>query len=106
MEYILEKCTNVTNENIQEIAEALFYSLSITQEQCDAIEQATQRQRDCDVWYKQRKGRLTASSFHNILTAKNPEKVATNLMENTDLSHVPAIKWWIDHEDDVGKSIF
>lgn len=57
-------------------------------------------QRDCDIWYKQRKGRLTASSFHNILTAKNPEKVATKLMENTDLSHVSAIKWGIDHEDD------
>ena len=32
MEYILEKCTNVTNENIQGIAKELFYSLSITQE--------------------------------------------------------------------------
>ena len=40
MEYILKKCTNVTNENIQEIAEELFYSLSITQERCDAIEEA------------------------------------------------------------------
>ena len=38
MEYILEKCTNVTNENIQEIAKELFYSLSITQEQCNAID--------------------------------------------------------------------
>ena len=35
MEYILEKCTNVANENIQEIAKELFYSLSITQEQCN-----------------------------------------------------------------------
>lgn len=53
MEYILEKYTNVTNENIQEIAEELFYSLSITEEQCNAIEQATRMQRDCDMWYKQ-----------------------------------------------------
>ena len=63
MEYILEKCTNITNENIQEIAKELFYSLSITQEQRNAIEQATRSQRDCDMWYKQQIGRLTASSF-------------------------------------------
>ena len=99
MEYISEKCTNVTNENIQETAKELFYSLSFTQEQCNAIEQATHRQRDCNNWYNQRKGRLTASSFHNVMTAKNPEKVATKLMENNDLSHIPAIKWGIDHED-------
>ena len=62
MEYILEKCTNITNENIQEIAKELFYSLSITQEQCEqAI--ATRSQRDYDMWYKQQIGRLTASSF-------------------------------------------
>ena len=53
MEYIVEKCTYVTNENIQEITKELFYPLSITQEQCNAIEQATRSQRDCDMWYKQ-----------------------------------------------------
>ena len=41
MDYI--KCTNVTNENIQETAKRLFHSSSFTWEYCNAIEQATRR---------------------------------------------------------------
>ena len=100
LEYILEKCTDVTNENVQEKAKELFYSLSATQEQCNAIEQTTRKQRDCDIWYKQQQGRLTVSSFHSILSMQYPDKVACKLLEKTDLSHVPANKWGIDHEDD------
>ena len=57
--------------------------------------------RDSDIWYQQWYGRLTASSFHSILTMKKQteSKVADRLLKNEDLSYIPAVKWGIDKED-------
>ena len=43
-------------------------SLHDTQEQCDIIEKVSRGQGDTTDWHEQRKGRITASVFHNVHT--------------------------------------
>ena len=90
------------DQNILGKAKHLFNSLHLQEEECAAVEQATRSQRENDIWYQQRQGRLTASSFHNILTMKkqtNPKVLIDRLLRIEDLSHIPSIKWGIDKED-------
>ena len=101
MEYFSQLCRNITDENVAEKAEQLFYELNITQEQCDAIESTMRRQRECDAWHHQCQGRLTASSFHNILNMKSktdPSNFLQRVLTREDLSHIPTIKWGIEKE--------
>ena len=102
IEYFSQLCRNVTDENVMEKAEQLFYELNITQEQCDAIESTTRRQRESDAWHHQCQGRLTASSFHSVLNMKSttdPSNFLQRVLTKEDLSHIPAIKWGIEKED-------
>ena len=104
MEYFSQLCRNITDENVAEKAEQLFYELNITQEQCDAIESTMRRQRECDAWHHQRQGRLTALSFHNILNMKSktdPSNFLQRVLPREDLSHIPTIKWGIEKEGTV-----
>ena len=43
-------------------------SLHLSQNQCDSIEKATRAQSQCTEWVEQRKGRITASKFHEVHT--------------------------------------
>ena len=80
-------------------------SLHFTQEQCDAIESL------CSEWVEQRKGRITASKFHevhtkvNTLMAGRKKVVKTNpliarIVHHQSLDNVPPIQWGKTHEKD------
>ena len=66
-------------------------------------------------WRQQRIGRITASNFHKVYTKtetimkkrKNAKKnsqysptVFDIINESEDISHLPQIKWGIEHEED------
>ena len=91
------------NQSLSERAKEIFRFLSFTQEDCDIIEKSTRLQRKCLEWHKQRKGRLTASVFHDVMVKKsqtNCESLVKKFLIKKDISHIPAIKWGIDHESD------
>ena len=48
--------------------ELLVELLHLSQNQCDSIEKATKAQSQCTERVKQRKGRITASKFHEVHT--------------------------------------
>ena len=50
-------------EDLQRKAIEIFMSISISPTECDAIETATQLQRDSEVWEAQRRGRITYLIF-------------------------------------------
>ena len=88
--------------NLLEKAKELFIAMKISDRECEAVELCTKQQRENDEWYLHRKGRITASSFHDVYVLKpqtDPKKLVSRLLRNKDLSHVPAVKWGIDHED-------
>ena len=94
-----KKCT-ITDE--ERTAKQAFYSLCLSEEDCSRIEYVTQDQRNSDEWYRQRQGRLTASNFHTVLSMQkqtNPITIAERLLSKCDVSHLPAVRGGINHED-------
>jgi len=88
--------------DIANTAKQLFYSLKLSKDECQSIEVATSMQRDSEEWFQQREGRLTASTFHNILNMRkqtDPTAVAKRFLNKQDLSHIPAIRWGISNEE-------
>ena len=76
--------------------------MTLSQHESALIEEATRNQRKCDEWYRQREGRLTASSFHDVLVRRNqsdPSALVKKLLTRKNLTFVPAIKWVIDSEE-------
>ena len=66
----------------------IFLNLSVTDEQSRTIELITRSQRQSSEWYNQRKGRITASSFHDVFEFKargNPKNLLKRLLSTQDL---------------------
>ncbi|XP_046864652.1 uncharacterized protein LOC124459175 [Xenia sp. Carnegie-2017] len=91
----------------------------ITKDQVKKIEQETRQQHSNPLWRKQRIGRITASNFHmvhtkteTIMKSKNASKkkpqysptVFKLVNESGNISHLPQIKWGVEHEKDGIKS--
>ena len=98
-----EEYRKMSSQSLSEKAKEIFRSLSYSQEQCDEIEKRTQLQRACPDWHKQRQGRLTASNFHDVLVKRkqsNCTSLLKKILSQKDISHIPAIRWGIEHEED------
>ena len=94
---------DMDDNSILNRAKEVFQGISITDEQAELIESATRAQRACSEWMKQRVGRLTASSFHDVFVRRDitdPEPLIKHIMgyDQSDLSSIPAIKWGIENE--------
>ena len=68
------------------------------------IELYTRKQRETNVWHEQRRGRTTASSFHDVFvrkaTSDTSALVNRFLTENENLGNfVPSVQWGIEKED-------
>ena len=75
--------------------------LSVTLEIQKAVEQKTKQQSKCPLWYELRKCRITLSNFGIVAKRKSAfESLAKQLTCNKQLahSHVPSLKWGVDHE--------
>ena len=97
-----EKYKCLKGEQLLIKAREVFQGITISESACEHIELQTCKQRECREWHEQRKGRITASSFHEILVFKsngNPQNIIRALLVEKDLSFVPAIKWGIEHEE-------
>ena len=102
MELFSKEAGVLSGPSLLKRAEEVFQSLTLTKSEAECIEKATKKQRDCTEWYKQREGRLTSSSFHDIYIRKkqsNPQVLVRRLLSKKNISTVPAIKWGIEHEE-------
>ena len=92
----------LNKEDLLRKAVEMFRSISFLDSECKAIEGSTRLQRNCEEWNIQRRGRITASSFHDVYVLKDgtsPESLCIRLLRPRDLSHITAIKWGIINED-------
>ena len=96
---------NMANDELEKEAEKLFCSLSISEKEAEALVNATIMHQASAQWKEQRNGHghLTGSIFHDIYVRKQstgPETLIKRVMgyEQSDLSHVPAIKWGVENE--------
>lgn len=93
----------LNKEDLLRKAIEVFRSLRFSDSECKAIEASTRLQRNSEEWGIQRRGRITASSFHDVYILKDstsPRSLCIQLLKHKDLSHIPAIKWGIDKEDE------
>ena len=85
-------------------------SLHLSQNQCDSIEKATRAQRQCTEWVQKRKGRISASKYHEVHTkvktimAGRKKVVKTKPLIARIVHHqslnVSAMQWGQAHEKD------
>lgn len=70
---------------------------------CNEVELRTRGQSDNKLWFEARKGRITASLFHDVLKRKestNPGKLVEKIIgENNEQLTTAAIKWGLKHEN-------
>jgi len=90
--------------------EGLFCEMTISDSEVSAIKEATVAQHDCVAWKEQRKGRLTASLFHDVFVRKpttDPVPLLKKVMgyEQSDLGHIPSIRWGVQNENDAREKI-
>jgi len=78
-------------------------SKKITKSQVLNLSMATKGQSNSAMWSAHRHGRVTASLVHRVLRMRDPASVVRAVMkyEAKDISHVPAIKWGLEHEAQV-----
>lgn len=91
----------LSEEDLLSKAAEIFKYLSLSDGECINIEASTRLQRNCNEWMMQRRGRITASSFHDVYALKrttSPIPLCNRLLNPKDLSMIPAIKWGNDNE--------
>ena len=75
-------------------------TLKCTEEQRTNLARDTETQSKSQLWFDQRKGRITSSLMHVVTHCRKPESAVKQVMRyNTrDISHIPAVKWGVDNE--------
>ena len=89
----------------------------MTNDEVRRVEIETRGQSGNEMWFDQTEGRITASNFHtyhtkmeSILKSRKRSKSTYTLLvfnilnKSDDISHLPQIKWGIEHEKDAIKS--
>ena len=56
----------MNEQELSKEAEKLFCAMTISDSEVSAVKETTIDQSDCAGWKEQRKGRLTASLFHEV----------------------------------------
>ncbi|XP_063078672.1 uncharacterized protein LOC134468728 [Engraulis encrasicolus] len=74
-----KKARDLSLAELQEQAEGIFDDLAVTEEQSDIVEEETQAQSKSRIWYDQRSGRVTGSTFR-AATRTDIRKPAVSLM--------------------------
>ena len=102
MDYFDSQYQKLDRTTLLARAKQIFLSMRASDCECRLVEQSTKQQRECDDWFIYRKGRITASSFHDVYVLKaqtDPKNLINKLLLSPNLSRIPEIKWGIDHED-------
>ena len=102
-----------------ELVRGFMESLTLREETQTAIERNARGQADNPLWFELRKGRITASKFHDVYTKVNSvvsnrsqteprtaPLVSKLIDRDENLDHLPAIKWGQEHENDALKSFY
>jgi hypothetical protein len=86
------------------LCEEVWRGYSVTTEQANYIELITRDQNVCQQWFEHRKGRVTASTAHDVYVRREstkPENLVKKILgyNSYDLSKTKAVRWGLDKED-------
>ena len=102
--FFSQKNKALNEAQLKEVCTSTFASMTITAEEADYLECSTKLQACSSLWFEHRKGRVTASKFAQVsrTQVEGSLSILKSVMQYTPslLSHVPAIKWGVKHEND------
>ena len=105
-----------TNKPVEETGPVFLESMQLNTAQRNMVEKCTRGQQSNDEWATQRCGRITALKLHDVHTKINSiiqkrgkkkihySSLVAQIVESNNISHLPAIKWGVAHENDAVKS--
>ncbi|KAI4803255.1 hypothetical protein KUCAC02_006806, partial [Chaenocephalus aceratus] len=83
----------------------VFEELNLTPEQCLLVEEKTRKQSRSRVWFEQRAGRVTASSFHEAAkTERSSSLIKIVCYPRSSQFSTEATRWGLQNEDTANKS--
>ncbi|KAK1904600.1 Exonuclease [Dissostichus eleginoides] len=83
----------------------VFEELNLTPEQCLLVEEKTRKQSRSRVWFEQRAGRVTASSFHEAAKTESSSSVIKRVCyPRSSQFSTEATRWGLQNEDTAKKS--
>ena len=107
LDYYDAKYLNCSETELSVIAIDICDKLKVTQEEADFLETSTREQSVSTVWHDYRKGRITASHFHEVLryTGKSyPNSIVKSIMQYRNFNqNIPALKWGRENEENARK---
>lgn len=59
----------MSREELQSASEKVFSEIKVVRDEVDFLEESTRQQAQSSLWHKHRVGRITASTFHQVLKA-------------------------------------
>ena len=65
---------NLSDQEIHGKVNFILTNLQCSQEQCNNLEEATRNQAVSQLWYNQRKGRVTGTKAHDVLVMRQTTK--------------------------------
>lgn len=93
---------NCSPEELAEKCLETFFTISVTQDQCNFLEQSTRGQSYTRLWYDHRCGRITASKFFSVVRCKEktfPKSIVQDIMQYTGPNpQIPSLKWGREKE--------
>ncbi|XP_052245711.1 uncharacterized protein LOC127854658 [Dreissena polymorpha] len=98
-----EEGKEMTPTEVLRAVDDLIANTKVTQEQVIALYNKTKTQNISPLWYNHRKGRITASKAHEVLTLRESTCRANLVMrvigyKTYNLSNKESIKWGLDNE--------
>ncbi|KAF3835727.1 hypothetical protein F7725_028285 [Dissostichus mawsoni] len=83
----------------------VFEELNLTPEQCLLVEEKTRKQSRSRVWFEQRAGRVTASSFHEAAKTESSSSLIKRVCyPRSSQFSTEATRWGLQNEDTAKKS--
>ena len=95
------KYASLNQDELQAKCEEVFSQLKVTQAEADYLEKSTKLQHQSILWYKHRKGRITASKIFSVChtSLTKPSKVLINsILQENPRVHAASLEWGIKNE--------
>ena len=94
----------LSDAKLKELCDRTIPKIEVAIDEAEFLQEATQLQSQCLVWYEHRKGRITASHFydvyHHMVNGRCfPTSLIKRIMQYSHVPDIPALKWGRGNED-------
>lgn len=94
----------LSDAELKVLCDKTIAEIEVAEDEAEFLQEATQLQSQSLVWHEYRKGRITASHFHDVnrhmVNGKCfPTSLVKRIMQYSPVPDIPALKWGRENED-------